>query len=77
MKRGILTLRKFWLKVYLYLGLVGGVILVLLGLTGSIIVFETNLDQLLNFGLLTTEAKGEYRPLNEIGAALGSLRIEY
>lgn len=68
MKRRVLTLRNVWLKVHLYLGLVSGLILVLVGSTGSIIAFETNLDQLLNPGLLTTEAKGEYHPLNEIAA---------
>ncbi len=69
MKCRTLMLRKLWLKVHLYLGLTAGVILVLLGLTGSIIVFWQELDAWLNPDLLTTQGAGEYRPLNEISAA--------
>lgn len=40
--------RKFWLKVHLYIGLAAGAVLVLVGLTGSIIVFHLKFDELLN-----------------------------
>lgn len=40
--------RKFWFKIHVYLGLFIGVILVLLGLTGSLLVFWQEIDELLN-----------------------------
>lgn len=38
--------RRFWLQLHLYLGLSVGVVFVLLGLTGSLLVFYTTLDNL-------------------------------
>lgn len=40
--------RAIWLKVHLYLGLVAGAVLAVLGVTGSILVFEHGIDRLLN-----------------------------
>ncbi|NOS89184.1 MAG: PepSY domain-containing protein [Methylococcaceae bacterium] len=40
--------RKQWLQVHLYLGLVAGAILSVVGLTGSILVFYEELQELLN-----------------------------
>lgn len=41
-----LKLRRFWLQLHLYLGLSVGAVFVLLGLTGSLLVFYTTLDNL-------------------------------
>lgn len=40
--------RRIWLSIHLYLGLSIGALLVLLGLTGSILVFYLEIDQFLN-----------------------------
>lgn len=40
--------RAVWLKVHLYLGLFAGAVLALLGVTGSILVFDQAIDGLLN-----------------------------
>jgi uncharacterized iron-regulated membrane protein len=41
-------LRAFWLQVHLWLGLTLGVLGTLIGITGSILVFDHNVDALLN-----------------------------
>lgn len=64
-----ITLRKFWLQVHLYLGLTAGLIFALLGLTGSVLVFERALDEQLHPDLMLTQNPGTRRPLNEIIAA--------
>lgn len=40
--------RRIWLSIHLYLGLSIGALLVLLGLTGSILVFYLKIDQIIN-----------------------------
>lgn len=40
--------RRIWLSIHLYLGLSIGAVLVLLGLTGSILVFYLEIDQIIN-----------------------------
>ncbi|NKE73551.1 PepSY-associated TM helix domain-containing protein [Candidatus Manganitrophus noduliformans] len=62
-------LRKLWLKVHLYIGLLAGAVLVLIGLTGSVLVFDHAIDELLNPALLTVEGEGGYRSFDEIIAA--------
>lgn len=42
------ALRRFWLRVHLYLGLAAGGLFALLGLSGSALVFYLELDELLN-----------------------------
>ncbi len=61
-------LKKFWLKIHLYLGLFGGGLFVLMSLTGSFLVFYKAIDEWLNPALVTTSGEGSYRPLNEIVA---------
>lgn len=70
------TWRRLWLDVHLYLGLFVGALLVVFGLTGSILVFWQEIDEWLNPALLTVvipagSLDGElgYRPLGEILAA--------
>ena len=40
--------RRLWLKIHLYLGLTAGAVLMLLGITGSILVFSDDIDRALN-----------------------------
>lgn len=63
--------RRLWLKVHLYLGLFAGAVLVVIGLTGSILTFWMEIDRWLN-PELTTVAVSEaanIRPLADIVAA--------
>ncbi|RTL29311.1 MAG: PepSY domain-containing protein, partial [Rhodocyclaceae bacterium] len=41
-------LRRLWVKLHLYVGLLAGGLFVLLGLTGSVLVFYLDVDSLLN-----------------------------
>ncbi|MDF0674697.1 MAG: PepSY-associated TM helix domain-containing protein [Nitrospira sp.] len=61
-------LKRFWLKIHLYLGLFGGGLFVLMSLTGSFLVFYKAIDEWLNPALVTTNGESSYRPLNEIVA---------
>ena len=47
--------RFFWLKLHLYIGLSLGFIFVLAGLTGSLLVFYVEIDELLNPALQIAE----------------------
>jgi uncharacterized iron-regulated membrane protein len=62
--------RKLWLEVHLWLGLAAGATLVIFGITGSILVFHQEIDEVLNPELLTVAPRpgGEaaYRPLEQI-----------
>lgn len=70
------TWRALWVQVHLYLGLFIGALLVVFGLTGSVLVFWQEIDEWLNPRLLTvTVPSGApagaagYRPLEDILAA--------
>lgn len=67
-----LILRRFWLKLHLYLGLLGGGLFVLMSLTGSCLVFYKTIDEWLNPALLTTHGEGPYQTLSEVVAAARS-----
>ncbi len=61
--------RRIWNllhTLHLYSGLVIGVFLVLIALTGSIIAFDHEIDRALNPELLTVKPGGERLPLSEI-----------
>lgn len=66
------TWRSLWVQMHLYLGLFIGALLVVFGLTGSILVFWQEIDEWLNPALLTVEApppgQEAYRPLGEMVA---------
>lgn len=55
--------RKLWLEAHLWLGLTAGAVLLLIGLTGSVLVFWHELDGWLNPGLLRVEASPSAQPL--------------
>ncbi|MGH8475057.1 MAG: PepSY domain-containing protein [Methylococcales bacterium] len=60
--------RKIWLKVHLWLGLSLGLFLSIFGLTGSLLVFHAEINELLNPALLTVTLPpkgGAYHPLAE------------
>lgn len=61
-------LKKFWLKLHLYLGLFGGGLFVLISLTGSFLVFYKAIDKWLNPAQMTTSGSGPYTSLNEVVA---------
>ena len=62
--------RKLWLEIHLWLGLIAGAVLLIVGLTGSILVFWQEIDTALNPALHQVQAPPEgrpaYRPLSEI-----------
>lgn len=61
--------RKRWLDVHLWLGLALGLFLSIFGITGSILVFQAEIDELLNPALLTVERPAgnpSYKPLADI-----------
>jgi len=64
--------RKIWLTVHLYLGLSVGAVLLLVGLTGSLLVFWLEIDRWLN-PALTLVAKSDIsfglKPMQDIVAA--------
>ena len=63
------TRRKTWLAVHLWLGLALGFFLSIFGITGSILVFHAEINELLNPQLLTVtvpETESAYRPLADI-----------
>jgi len=69
----VAALRKRWLLAHRYLGLTAGALLVLIGLTGSILVFHLEIDEWLNPDLIRVASKPDgaaaYRPMDEIVAA--------
>lgn len=61
--------RQLWLSVHLWLGLVLGLFLAIFGITGSILVFHAEIDELLNPTLLTVTQpvdNSTYKPLSDI-----------
>ncbi|MFA6051763.1 MAG: PepSY-associated TM helix domain-containing protein [Methylobacter sp.] len=64
--------RKLWLSVHLWLGLLFGAYLAVIGLTGSILAFHSEIDEWLTPELLTVRppfADSAYKPLADIIAA--------
>lgn len=66
--------RAAWLQVHLWLGLVAGAILVLLGITGSLLVFYPQMDALFDEPVVRVDASGERLPL---GAVLAAAEASY
>ncbi|GAA4436320.1 PepSY-associated TM helix domain-containing protein [Bremerella cremea] len=58
--------RAYWFTVHRWLGLTVGLLFVLLGLTGSFLVFHHAIDAWLEPDLLRVEPSGEPRPLAEV-----------
>ncbi|CAN2535119.1 hypothetical+protein [Methylocapsa aurea] len=66
--------RKLWLDIHFYIGLIAGAMLVLIGLTGSALVFWKEIDELVDPAMFTSRAPPEgvaaFAPLGRIRAAL-------
>ncbi len=64
--------RKTWLSVHLWLGLILGFFLAIFGITGSILVFYAEIDDVINadIRIVPASAQGEaaYRPFAELQA---------
>lgn len=60
-------MRKFILQVHLYIGLIAGLFLVLMGITGSIMAFEPEIDHLLHHRLSYVDPGDKTLSLAEIG----------
>ncbi|MGZ8235151.1 PepSY domain-containing protein, partial [Methylobacter tundripaludum] len=61
--------RQLWLSIHLWLGLVLGFFLAIFGITGSILVFHAEIDELLNPTPLTVAQPAgnpSYKPLPDI-----------
>jgi len=58
--------KKVFVKIHLYLSLFLGIILGIVGITGSIIVFDEALDKMINPDILSVSSKGEHKPASEI-----------
>lgn len=63
--------RNLFFKIHLYLSLFLGAIFIVVGITGSIIVFEDALDEMINPELFTFSdyGNGHHKPMSEILAA--------
>jgi len=67
-------MRKLLTTLHLYAALVTGVVLALLGATGSIMAFEEELDHAFHAELFYVAPQGQARPLAELGAAAATTR---
>ncbi len=73
MSARLIGYRRLWLAIHKYLGLLAGVVLVILGLTGSILVFYTEIDAWLYPELKrvsTPPPETPYRPFPELMTAV-------
>ncbi|MGZ5057513.1 MAG: PepSY-associated TM helix domain-containing protein, partial [Methylobacter sp.] len=70
--------RQLWLQVHLYLGLFAGAILVVVGVTGSILVFYQELQEVLNAEqiILAEPSNGQRKlqPMDDIVAAAEQIK---
>nr|WP_025840622.1 PepSY-associated TM helix domain-containing protein [Asaia platycodi] len=62
--------RSAMVALHRYVGLVLAPLLVVIGLTGSISVFRTELDRMLNPDLWTTQSQDRHLPLSALVAAI-------
>lgn len=64
-----LPLRRFWIQVHLVIGLTAGAVFVVMGLSGSVLVFYQGLDRWLNPQQLTASSGEKWKPLDELVAS--------
>ena len=67
---------KFWLNIHLYLGLSIGLVFVLSGLTGSLLVFYVELDEILN-PELTISAEQAQQPQQNLETLYQSIKAHH
>jgi uncharacterized iron-regulated membrane protein len=63
-------MRNFILNLHLYGALIGGLFIIVLGVTGSILTFQEELDHLLNPGLFNIAPQDQTLPLSAIQDSL-------
>ena len=63
-------MRRLLFNLHLYAALIAGAFIVVLGLTGSIMAFEPEIDHLLHWNLTYVKPQGRALSLGEIGAAI-------
>src|SRR4051812_36247336 len=69
-----MTPMRTWLfNLHLYLALVVGIFVVIIGVTGSIVAFEEDLDHFFNPRLFQVEVAGTRMPATDLFAAAASL----
>ncbi len=66
----LLNSRQLWLKIHLILALSVGLLFAILGFTGSIIVYNAELDELLNPDLVISQPSSQTRSFDELITAL-------
>jgi uncharacterized iron-regulated membrane protein len=66
MKHWALHQRKWWGKWHLWLGLTAGIIVSIVGITGSVLVFRTEIDSELNPALYRSEKTGKRMDFGEV-----------
>jgi uncharacterized iron-regulated membrane protein len=70
-----MTLGRLVYRVHEWAGLLGGAVLVVVGLTGAVIVFDDELDRWLNPRLLRVSRGAERRPVDaQVAAAAAALK---
>jgi uncharacterized iron-regulated membrane protein len=67
-----MTLRKLLLWIHLVTGLAAAIVLLLLGASGAVLVFENEIDHALNASLFRIRAQGTRLPLDEFVAKVES-----
>jgi uncharacterized iron-regulated membrane protein len=60
------SVRRVWLRIHRWLGLSAGVVLVLVGLSGSFLAFYTQIDRALNADWVTTKGGGQALPMASV-----------
>ncbi|MCF0054540.1 PepSY domain-containing protein [Dyadobacter sp. CY356] len=75
MKKG--NIRRNLFKIHSWLGLVAGIFLILLGLSGSILVFRTELDKFANQELLHVSPSGNVKPNEALAHCYQSITARY
>lgn len=68
----LLAFRRLWLRVHLWIGLALGVLLALIGLTGSLLVFHQEIDEWMYPALLHVTPPVPGAPLQSVGAMLNA-----
>jgi uncharacterized iron-regulated membrane protein len=56
-------MRKLLFNLHLYLALVTGLFVVIIGVTGSVMAFEEDIDRLLNPNLFHVDPSGQQMPV--------------
>ena len=72
-----MDVRKLILILHRWIGLVTGLVLLAVGLSAALLVFERPLDRLLNRSLVNVTPAGARLPLNEITRHLGHIYPQY